>query len=104
MNKQDLIAAVSDKAGLTQADAAAAVEAVFDAIQLALIKGDEIRLTGFGTFSVSHRAASKGRNPSTGAEITIPTRHVPKFSAGKSLKDAVNRGDDDGSGGPRYRP
>ena len=66
------------------------MDAVFDTLQATMAKGDDIRLVGFGTFSVSHRAASKGRNPSTGAEVDIPARNVPKFAAGKGLKDAVN--------------
>ncbi|MFD2235872.1 DNA-binding protein HupB [Aureimonas populi] len=90
MNKNELIAAVADKAELSKQQAVSAVDAVFDAIEGALSKGDDIRLVGFGTFSVSHRAASKGRNPSTGAEVDIPARNVPKFAAGKGLKDAVN--------------
>ena len=75
---------------LSKADAASAVDAVFDAIQGELKNGGDVRLVGFGNFTVSHRAASKGRNPSTGAEVDIPARNVPKFSAGKGLKDAVN--------------
>jgi len=90
MNKNELIAAVSEKAELSKQDASAAVDAVFDTLQTTMAKGDDIRLVGFGTFSVSHRAASKGRNPSTGAEVDIPARNVPKFAAGKGLKDAVN--------------
>lgn len=91
MNKNELVSAVADKAELSKQQAGSAVDAVFDAIQSAMSKGDDIRLVGFGTFSVSDRAASKGRNPSTGAEVNIPARKVPKFSAGKGLKDAVNK-------------
>ncbi|WP_276324910.1 HU family DNA-binding protein [Aurantimonas manganoxydans] len=90
MNKNELIAAVSEKAELSKQDASSAVDAVFETLQATMAKGDDIRLVGFGTFSVSHRAASKGRNPSTGAEVDIPARNVPKFAAGKGLKDAVN--------------
>ncbi|MCO6186110.1 DNA-binding protein HupB [Rhizobium sp. L1K21] len=90
MNKNELVSAVADKAGISKGDAASAVDAVFDAIQDELKKGGDIRLVGFGSFSVSRREASKGRNPSTGAEVDIPARNVPKFSAGKGLKDAVN--------------
>lgn len=90
MNKNELVASVAEKTELSKQDAGAAVDAVFDAIQMTMAKGDDIRLVGFGTFSVSHRAASKGRNPSTGAEVDIPARNVPKFAAGKGLKDAVN--------------
>ena len=90
MNKQDLIAAVADSSGLTKADASKAVEAVFDAITASLKKGGEVRLVGFGTFSVSQRKASTGRNPRTGETMTIAASNQPKFKAGKALKDAVN--------------
>ncbi|HEX2020117.1 MAG TPA: DNA-binding protein HupB [Aurantimonas sp.] len=90
MNKNELVSAVADKADLSKQQAGTAVDAIFEIIQDAMSKGDDIRLVGFGTFSVSHRAASKGRNPSTGAEVDIPARNVPKFAAGKGLKDAVN--------------
>ncbi|MBB5985362.1 nucleoid DNA-binding protein [Sphingobium sp. B1D3A] len=90
MNKQDLISSVADQGGLTKADAGKAVEAVFDAITAALKKGDEVRLVGFGTFSVSKRKASTGRNPRTGETMAIKASSQPKFKAGKGLKDAVN--------------
>ncbi len=90
MNKNELIAAVADQAGLTKADAAKAVEAVFDTITGALKKSDDVRLVGFGTFSVSKRKASTGRNPRTGEPMTIAASTQPKFKAGKGLKDAVN--------------
>ena len=90
MNKNDLVAAVASASGLSKADATSAVDSVFDTISGALKSGDEVRLVGFGTFSVAHRAESKGRNPQTGAEITIPASKQPKFKAGKGLKDAVN--------------
>jgi len=90
MNKQDLIASVADAAGLTKADASKAVEAVFDSITGALKKGDEVRLVGFGSFSVTKRKASTGRNPRTGAPMQIKASSQPKFKAGKGLKDAVN--------------
>ncbi len=90
MNKNELIAAVADHAGLTKADAAKAVEAVFDTITGALKKNDDVRLVGFGTFSVSKRKASTGRNPRTGEPMTIAASTQPKFKAGKGLKDAVN--------------
>ncbi|MBO0905639.1 HU family DNA-binding protein [Jiella sonneratiae] len=91
MNKNDLVSAVSEQAELSKQQAGAAVDAVFEAIEAAMAKGDDVRLVGFGTFSVTHRAASKGRNPSTGAEVDIPARNVPKFAPGKGLKDAVNK-------------
>ncbi|GKX35900.1 DNA-binding protein HupB [Hoeflea sp. WL0058] len=90
MNKNELVAAVAEKAGLSKADAGSAVESVFDTITSELKSGGDVRLVGFGNFSVTHRDASKGRNPMTGAEVDIPARNVPKFSAGKGLKDAVN--------------
>ncbi|MDJ0683373.1 MAG: HU family DNA-binding protein [Alphaproteobacteria bacterium] len=90
MNKNDLVAAVADSSGLSKADAAKAVDSVFDGITGALKSGDEVRLVGFGTFSVAQRAASEGRNPRTGETIQIPASKQPKFKAGKGLKDAVN--------------
>lgn len=90
MNKNELIAAVADHAGLTKADASKAVEAVFETVTDALKKGDDVRLVGFGTFSVSKRKASVGRNPRNGEPMNIPASTQPKFKAGKGLKDAVN--------------
>ena len=90
MNKQDLISSVADQGGLTKADAGKAVEAVVEAIASALKGGDDVRLVGFGTFSVSHRKASTGRNPRTGEALVIKASSQPKFKAGKALKDAVN--------------
>lgn len=90
MNKNDLITAVADQSGLSKGDSSKAVEAVFDSITDALKKGDEVRLVGFGTFSVSERKASTGRNPRTGEPMTIKASSQPKFKAGKGLKDAVN--------------
>ena len=90
MNKQELIGSVAETAGLTRSDAGKAVESVFDSISAALKKGDEVRLVGFGTFSVSKRKASTGRNPRTGEPMSISASTQPKFKAGKGLKDAVN--------------
>ena len=90
MNKNDLVAAVSDATSLSKSDAASAVESVFNTITSTLTKGEEIRLVGFGTFSVARRAASEGRNPRTGEKIQIKASNQPKFKAGKGLKDAVN--------------
>lgn len=90
MNKQELIGAVAEASGLSKGDASKAVEGVFDAISGALKKGDEVRLVGFGTFSVSKRKASQGRNPRTGEPMAIKASSQPKFKAGKGLKDAVN--------------
>lgn len=90
MNKNDLIAKVATDANLTKSDASEAVEAMLNAVSGALSSGDEVRLVGFGTFSVAHRAASQGRNPRTGETIQIPASKNPKFKAGKAFKDAVN--------------
>jgi DNA-binding protein HU-beta len=90
MNKNELIAAVAEKAGLSKSDATTAIEGVFDVITGALKDGDEVRIVGFGTFVVSERKAGKGRNPQTGEEIDIPASKAPKFRAGKQLKEAVN--------------
>jgi DNA-binding protein HU-beta len=90
MNKQELVGAVADAAGLAKTDAAKAVDAVFDAITGELKKGGDVRLVGFGTFSVTKRKASTGRNPRTGETMTIKASSQPKFKAGKGLKDAVN--------------
>ena len=90
MNKQHLIGAVAEAAGLAKADAARAVEAVIDTIADALKRGDEVRLVGFGTFTLSQRKASTGRNPRTGAPMAIKASAQPKFKAGKQLKDACN--------------
>jgi DNA-binding protein HU-beta len=90
MNKNDLVGAVAEKADITKGQAAEAVDAVFDAIAGSLKKGDEVRLVGFGTFSVSKRKATTGRNPATGAEIKIPASNQAKFKPGKGLKDSLN--------------
>ncbi len=90
MNKNDLVAAVATSTGLSKSDSASAVDGVFDTITGALKSGDEVRLVGFGTFSVSARAATTGRNPRTGETIQIPASKQPKFKAGKGLKDSVN--------------
>ena len=90
MNKQDLVNQVADTSGLTKSDASKAVESVFDTITSTLKSGGDVRLVGFGTFSVSQRKASTGRNPRTGEPMTIPASTQPKFKAGKALKDAVN--------------
>lgn len=91
MNKQDLIDMVAEKADLPKTKAQEAVEAMIGAIKNTLQEGDEVKLVGFGTFSVSERAATTGRNPRTGEAISIPASKQPKFKAGKELKDAVNK-------------
>lgn len=90
MNKNDLIGAVAEASGLTRNDATKAVEGVFESITAALKSGDEVRLVGFGTFSVAKRKASTGRNPRTGEPMPIKASSQPKFKPGKGLKDAVN--------------
>ena len=90
MNKNELVAAVSERGGLSKTDAVRAVDGVFDAITSELKRGNDVRLVGFGTFSVSNRAATQGRNPRTGEKIQIPASKQPKFKAGKSLKGALN--------------
>ena len=90
MNKNDLVSSVADGAGMSKADAAKAVEGVFEAITSELQSGGEVRVVGFGTFSVANRKATTGRNPRTGESIQIPASKQPKFKAGKGLKEAVN--------------
>ncbi|MGR3914628.1 MAG: HU family DNA-binding protein [Gammaproteobacteria bacterium] len=90
MNKAELIEAVASGAGQSKADAARAVEAVFESITRALSGRGTVAIIGFGTFSTSDRAARTGRNPRTGETINIAASCVPKFKAGKGLKDAVN--------------
>ncbi len=90
MNKNDLITSVAESSGLTKADAGRAVDGVFNSIASALSSGDDVRIVGFGSFSVANRAASTGRNPRTGEEIQIPASKQPKFKAGAPLKSAVN--------------
>lgn len=90
MNKSDLIDAIALSADISKASAGRALDATVTAITSALKNGDTVNLVGFGTFKVADRAARSGRNPSTGASIEIKAAKVPKFSAGKLLKDAVN--------------
>ncbi|MCP3763203.1 MULTISPECIES: HU family DNA-binding protein [Domibacillus] len=89
MNKTDLINEVAETAELSKKDATKAVDALFDAIQDTLAKGDKVQLIGFGNFEVRERSARKGRNPQTGEEIEIAASKVPAFKPGKALKDAV---------------
>ena len=90
MNKNDLISSVAESSGLTKADAGRAVDGVFDSIASALASGDDVRIVGFGTFSVAHRKATTGRNPRTGEPIQIKASKMPKFKPGTPLKEAVN--------------
>jgi len=89
MTKEELIEKVSSGAGLSKADAGKALNTIISAITSALKKGQTVTLVGFGTFKVSKRKARTGRNPRTGETITIKAAKVPKFKAGKGLKDAV---------------
>ena len=90
MTKADLVNSIAEKAGLSKADAEKALKAFTDAITDAMKAGEKVSLVGFGTFSVGDRAARVGQNPQTGAKINIPAAKVPKFKAGKALKDAIN--------------
>lgn len=91
MNKQDLIAELADRTALSRTDSARAVETMLDLITDALRRGDDVRLVGFGHFSVTRRKASPGRNPRTGEPIQIDPTSQAKFRAGKILKDAVSQ-------------
>jgi|TARA_B100001013_G_scaffold275090_1_gene175599 DNA-binding protein HU-beta len=90
MNKDDLISKVASSIGVSKSEAAKSVDAVFSSITNSLKEGNEVRLVGFGTFLITNRAATIGRNPRTGESIQIPAKKVPKFRAGKSLKETVN--------------
>ena len=90
MNKNDLVDRVAERVGLSKVMSSKAVEALLDAITGLLKSGTEVRLVGFGTFKVSRRKASEGRNPRTGEKIQIPASKVPKFRAGQGLRAAVN--------------
>lgn len=89
MNKNELVAAIAEEAGLTKADASRALDAAVSTVTKALSSGDSVAIIGFGTFKVSERAARTGRNPQTGVEMQIPAAKVPKFSPGKALKEAL---------------
>ncbi len=91
MNKQELIAKVAEKAGLTKTQAAAALDAAMESVMEALKAGDEVRLVGFGTFMVSHRKARTQKIPGSSEVRKIPAMNVPRFKPGKALKDAVNK-------------
>jgi DNA-binding protein HU-beta len=90
VNRNELVDAVAEETKLKKADASKAVDAVFSTIEEALKNGDEVRLVGFGTFSVAARAASEGRNPRTGEKIKIAASKQPKFKPGKGLRDSLN--------------
>lgn len=90
MNKNELVGNVASSAGISKADSARAVDAVFQCITESLKNGENVQVVGFGTFSVAQRAAGMGRNPKTGETIRIAASMQPKFKAGKGLKEAVN--------------
>ena len=90
MNKKELAAAVADKCGMTNAQAADALEATLDIIADTMKNGEEVRLLGFGNFVSVHRKARTARNPQTGADIQVAAADVPKFKPGKALKETVN--------------
>jgi DNA-binding protein HU-beta len=89
MNKGDLVNSVAEKSDLTKKDAARAVDAVFESIMEALVRGEKVQVIGFGNFETRERAARKGRNPQTGEEIEIAASKVPTFKPGKALKEAI---------------
>lgn len=90
MNKSELIEAVAKESGLTSKDAETALNATITVIQKSLKKKQDVRVTGFGTFSLTRTKARKGRNPATGESIKIKASNAPRFKAGKTLKDFVN--------------
>lgn len=90
MNKTELVSLVARQASISKEAATEAVDATFDSITSALRTGDTVRIVGFGNFQVADRKASVGRNPRTGEPIQIPASRIPKFKAGKALKEAVN--------------
>jgi nucleoid DNA-binding protein len=89
MNKQEVVSKIAKDTGITKTTAAAAVDSLIDSITRSLKKGDAVSFVGFGTFKISNRKARTARNPQTGDAIKIPKRRVPRFSAGKALKQAV---------------
>jgi DNA-binding protein HU-beta len=103
VNKGELIEALAEETGMSRAEAGRALEAVIGTIQQELVGGGQVALVGFGTFGTSKRNARTGKNPRTGESIKIPARTVPKFTAGKGLKDAVAGGKKGGgkSGGAK---
>ena len=92
MNKGQLIDAIADDAGLSKTDAGRALDSLLGTVEQTLRRGEDVSITGFGKFSVGHRAARTGRNPQTGEAVRINAAKTPRFSAGASLKQAVNDG------------
>ena len=91
MNRTELISAIAEQAGLSKKDSEAALKAMTDTVTKELKKGGKVTLVGFGTFETTKRAAREGKNPLTGKAMKIPASTVPKFKAGKQLKEAVNK-------------
>ncbi len=91
MNKAELIAKMAEKSELSKKDAEKALNAFIESVEEALVRGDKVQLVGFGSFEVRNRAARKGRNPQTNAEIIIPAARTPIFRVGKGLRDALNK-------------
>ncbi len=91
MNKSELVDAIAQDTGLSKKDSEAALKSFVENVSNALVKGDSVQLIGFGTFSVSERAARSGRNPLSGETITIAASKNAKFKAGKALKDRINK-------------
>jgi nucleoid DNA-binding protein len=89
MNRQEVVAKIAKEIGVSKTNAAAAVDSILDTITKSLKKGEPVSFVGFGTFKTANRKARTARNPQTGAPIKIPKRRVPRFSAGKALKQAV---------------
>lgn len=90
MTKEELVAKMAEKSGLSKAESKEALKALLESVKETLASGEEISLIGFGTFKVSERSERQGKNPKTGEVITIKASKCPSFKAGKSLKDAVN--------------
>jgi DNA-binding protein HU-beta len=90
VNKNELVAEIADKCGMSKSDVGKVVDATLEGITNALKRNDEVRLVGFGTYTVTERSASEGRNPRTGEPIRIPASKLPKFKPGKALRDALN--------------
>ncbi|MEK6805512.1 MAG: HU family DNA-binding protein [Pseudomonadota bacterium] len=89
MNKAELVMALADRAGISKAQAAQALDALIEVFGRTLKRGEKITVVGFGVFSVRKRVARQGRNPKTGAPVKIPAAKTPVFKAGKALKDAI---------------
>jgi DNA-binding protein HU-beta len=90
MNRTELEAVVAEQSGMSRKDVAAIIDKTFAAIEASLKRGDDVRLLGFGTFSIKESAAKEGHNPRTGKKIAIPAKRRPVFRAGKGLKEAVS--------------